>query len=271
MSPIADTPRSMAGSQWLDGNYKGAGYIEAVLINGDTVTNDEYPEVVMTFKHGDFREADKEVAEATGQKLSNVEIKYFTFGTDMVEHGVVSDDGKRFTIKTMMGLWTLEWITAEEAVRIANDGDPIDAPASHYKLEPQRQGKLLWITGPPGLGKSTTAQLLSREHGYVYYEGDCFFSTRNPYIPPDVEKPSIAIVEQRKLLGEGAQARRELGSAMEEAMQSKMKDKKWADFSVLESCYGEMCKDILRERKRMGGDWAIATVLYDRQIRDYVR
>jgi len=47
--------------------------------------------------------------------------------------------------------------------------------------------------------------------------------------------------------------------------------KKWPDFSVLESVYGELCKDILRERKRMGGDWAVATLLMDRQIRDFVR
>ena len=69
-----------ANFPWLDGNYKGTGYLEAVLIKGDTVTNDEYPDVVMTFRHGAFGEADKEVAEATGQKNSNIEIKYSTFG-----------------------------------------------------------------------------------------------------------------------------------------------------------------------------------------------
>ena len=65
-----------------------------------------------------------------------------------------------------------------------------------------------YLKGPPGLGKSTSAQLLSREHGcaynncgvfiwtqivqkiqlmttfrFVYYEGDCFSQLRNPYIP----------------------------------------------------------------------------------------
>ena len=256
---------------WMEGNYKGTGYLEAVLIKGDTVTNDEYPDVVMTFKHGAFGEADKEVADATGQKNSNIEIKYSSFGMDMVEHGVMAEDGKRFTIKTMMGVWRLEWITAEEAERIANDGDPIDAPPSHYKVEPERQGQLVWVTGPPGLGKSTTAQLLARHHGYVYYEGDCFFMGRNPYIPPDVEEPSIAMLGQRKLLGEAARTRRELGAAGDEAVQARMAGEKWADFSVLESCYGELCKDIMRERKRMGGDWAVATVLMDRQLRDFVR
>jgi len=265
--------RSMASTDfpWLDGNYKGTGYLEAVLIKGDTVTNDEYPEVVMTFSHGAFGEADEEVAKATGQKISNIEIKYSTLGIDVVEHGVLSKDGKNFTIKTMMGIWNLEWITAEEAIRIANDGDPIDAPPSHYKLEPERQGRLLWITGAPGLGKSTTAQILSRDHGHVYYEGDCFFMARNPYIHPDVENPSTAILDQRKLLGEEAKMRRELGSAADAQVESKMAEKKWSDFSVMESCYALMCKDILRERKRMGGHWAIATTLIDRQIRDYVR
>ena len=65
--------------------------------------------------------------------------------------------------------------------------------------------------------------------------------------------------------------RRELGTAADQQVEEKCKTKKWADFSIMESCYAELCKDILRERKRMGGDWAIATALIDRQIRDYVR
>jgi len=35
--------------------------------------------------------------------------------------------------------------------------------------------------------------------------------------------------------------------------------------------YREMCKDIARERARLGGDWAISTVLDSRSIRDFVR
>ena len=45
-------------------------------------------------------------------------------------------------------------------------GDPIDDPPSrHYKIQPEYQGRLVWISGAPGLGKSTTAQLLARDHG----------------------------------------------------------------------------------------------------------
>merc|ERR1719350_1330871 len=93
---------------------------------------------------------------------------------------------------------------------MAKDGDSIDAPSNQYKVEPERQGRLIWISGPPGLGKSTSAQLLSREHGFVYYEADCFFGLRNPYIPPDVENPTLATRMQRKLIGEGADERRKV-------------------------------------------------------------
>ena len=33
-------------------------------------------------------------------------------------------------IYNRFGLWTMEWITAEEAERLANDGDPILEPVS---------------------------------------------------------------------------------------------------------------------------------------------
>ena len=62
----------------------------------------------------------------------------------------------------------------------------------------------------PGLGKSTTAQLLSKNHGFVYYECDCFFNGKNPYIPPHVENPSVTQLRQRRLVGEGAEERRRL-------------------------------------------------------------
>ena len=49
--------------------------------------------------------------------------------------------------------------------RMAKIGDPIDAPPCPYKIQPEFQGKLLWITGSPGMGKSTSAQLLARNKG----------------------------------------------------------------------------------------------------------
>ena len=41
--------------------------------------------------------------------------------------------------------------------------------------------------GPPGAGKSTSAQLLGRNHGYIFYEADAFLSCANPFIDPNIE------------------------------------------------------------------------------------
>merc|ERR1719219_946750 len=161
-------------------------------------------------------------------------------------------------------------MTEEEAEELDNDGDPIDAPPNHYKVEPERQGRLIWITGPPGLGKSTSAQLLSREHGYVYYEGDCFFGLRNPYIPPNVDNPSLQSSKQRKLVGEGVKERRAICEKAVKQWEARMEGKE-VDNVALEAMYREMCKDIARERARLGGDWAIAVVLHSQSMRDFVR
>lgn len=64
---------------------------------------------------------------------------------------------------------------------------------------PEKKGKIYWLTGPPGAGKSTMCQLLGREKGFVYYEGDCMLSFINPFIPPDVENPSMAQQQQKGL------------------------------------------------------------------------
>ena len=53
------------------------------------------------------------------------------------------------------------------------------------------------------MGKSTTAQILARSYDYVYYEADCFGSMKNPYIPLDVENPSMAQIHQKNLAGPG--------------------------------------------------------------------
>ena len=61
-------------------------------------------------------------------------------------------------------------ILQDEADEIdADEGDPIDAPPGPYKIQPEYQGRLVWLTGPPGTGKSTTAQLLGRLKGRKMY------------------------------------------------------------------------------------------------------
>ena len=68
-----------------------------------------------------------------------------------VDLGVLLDDGKKIVFKSFLGLiCPFEWITEEEAEELEKEGDPIEAPPSSYKVQPELQGRLICITGPPG-------------------------------------------------------------------------------------------------------------------------
>ena len=125
-------------------------------------------------------------------------------------------------------------------------------------------GRIIWLTGAPGMGKSTSAQILARNHGYVYYEADCFAILKNPYIPLEVENPSLAQVHQATLKGPGMEERkvvierfRNLGFSY--------------DGAVMLDYYQLLAADIAREKARVGGDWTVAAVLLKRENRDQLR
>ena len=246
----------MSGEQtetcpWRDGNYSGQGFVEELVLSGEkAVATANGQNHDMTFKYGVFGEVDEEIAKITGEKNYTVEIKFEEVGKENVNYGVLVEDGTTFFIKTFYGLWTLHWVTEEEAHRLATDGDPILSPPSPYKVEPERQGKLLWLTGAPGLGKSTSAQRLGRDHGYVYYEADCFLGRKNPYIPVEAEEPSLAVMTQRKLVGEGAAERALVVATATKHIEAKMQGLEWEP-AVIETGYREMCRDIARERARL--------------------
>ena len=90
-------------------------------------------------------------------------------------------------------------ITQPLKKELAEDRDHKDTPSCLYKIQPENQGQLVWLSGPPGAGKSTTGQLMSKEAEYVYLEADCTMNNLNPFVPPDVENPTIAAFQQKAL------------------------------------------------------------------------
>merc|ERR1719384_2114017 len=89
----------------------------------------------------------------------------------------------------------------EEFDKFISSGDPADAYPHPYKVQPENQGKLIWLSGAPGLGKSTSAMLLGKNAGYVYYEADSFMNNMNPYVSTDVDEPTLAMMSQKFLKG----------------------------------------------------------------------
>ena len=64
----------------------------------------------------------------------------------MSDYGVILEDGTKLVLKGMSGIRTWIWISEEEAELIENDGDPIEAPTSPYKMEPERQGRFVFFS-----------------------------------------------------------------------------------------------------------------------------
>jgi len=224
-----------------------------------------------TCKYGELGDTHPEVAKITGQKKNNLEMSFMEGKWKIA--GVVSDDGKTFTYWAMINkidVW--EWLTEEEYLAWKDSGDPVDAPTCHYKIQPEKVGKLLFISGGPGMGKSTTGQLLSKVAGYVYYEADCFMNHVNPFIPPEAEEPSMAQMGQFPLIPLKGVPQDRIDAAtdcMKDFMQ--LLEGKQYDTKKVEKFYSFMCQDIAAQRRRIGGDWVVAHAVPTRAIRDHIR
>ena len=120
------------------------------------------------------------------------------------------------------------------------------------------------------MGKSTSAQMLGRDHGYVYYEADCFAALKNPYIPLDVKDPSLAQIKQKILKGPGADARLEMLTKTRDMWLDLFNGKEF-DREMMKTYYGAMAADIGAEKKRIGGDFAVANVIITKEVRDKMR
>ena len=120
------------------------------------------------------------------------------------------------------------------------------------------------------MGKSSSAQILARLHGYVYYEADCFAAMKNPYVDLSTDNPSLATITQKTLKGPGMEDRRELLQSVRSIWADLMSGKEY-DKELFNKFYQEMAGDISRDKKRIGGNWAIAHVLLTREIRERMR
>ena len=154
---------------WRDGLYKATNCVfDSVRVSGSTgFAMGMHWEI----KTGDFGETEDEIRVKSGQERYNIQTTT-KFGMDLVEPGVISADGLTMWVKTVSGLGVMQWCSEKDEELFEASKDPVEAPSHPYEENPGHLGKFLWITGPPGLGKSTVSQLLAREHGFVFYEGD---------------------------------------------------------------------------------------------------
>jgi len=274
-------------SKLLEGYYEATDSFYRILKNIDgkiacsDVSGNEYP---MTIEYGDFGEADPEIEKRSGFKHYNVRLTMTFMGDEnevekegsekkkmeFNDLGVLFDEGRKCCMKGMAGVSGLHKINEEELEKILNDFDPVEAPPGPYKVQPEKKGKIIWLTGAPGMGKSTSAQLLARNHGYVYYEADCFMAFKNPYVPLDVPNPSMAQMYQKTLKGSGMEERQAAVKKSQAVWGDLMAGNDY-DREIMLEFYRHMAGDIASEKKRIGGDFAVAHVLLSAEVRAAMR
>ena len=94
-----------------------------------------------------------------------MEMSYY--GGKLVILGVISEDGEHIYTSNSKNSDHFKWISDDDFTKFLESRDPMEAPSCPYKIQPENQGKLVWLSGPPGVGKSTTGQLLAKKANYV--------------------------------------------------------------------------------------------------------
>ena len=169
--------------------------------------------------------------------------------------GVVLEDGKTIYMKSFRGQGTekIYWVDQEELQEILNNREHYLTPSTFYKIQPEIQGKVIFLTGPPGAGKSTSASLLAKGNGFVYYEADGFLSLVNPYVPLDCD-PGLGVHQQLALKGF---PERTVKLASDFVLQ--MLSKSIVDLNETSKGFYKVLVDhIKREKARIGGDWIVS-------------
>jgi gluconate kinase len=185
--------------------------------------------------------------------------------------GVISEDGETiYSWGLMNAVDVLQWQSDEDLKTLYEDREQYDSPKCPYKIQPENQGKVVWLSGPPGAGKSTTAQLMGRDAGYVYYEADCALNFLNPFVPSDVDNPTIAAFRQKPLKGIPRDVAEDVKEA-EVEFDKLMQPGANVDLDKLKTGYTTLAKDINAQKKRIGGNFSIAEAVTSRSFRDHIR
>lgn len=221
--------------------------------------------------HGEFDHSDKRGLEASGAKAYNVKMVMggedsFAVVDKYEAFAFVDESGEKLTF--MDGNY-MKWVTddEEEKKRLEEDmSEPADFPPHGYTPRPNVQGRIIWLSGGTGMGKTTTAKMLQENHGFVNYEGDCFLYGLNPFVGSAPKgqthfgtKTLRGISDERK-------------KACKDLMEGYMKQLKGEEVpvEVWRTAYKLMCQDILAQRARIGGDWVIGQAVYTREGRHTV-
>ena len=122
---------------------------------------------------GDFGPARAEVKEASG--ISNYNMKLVSVMHSNFAVVNQSGDMMWFWGSTDSQVHIITKLSQEQVHKKRLERDHIETPSCpHITPKPGTPGKIYWLSGVPGAGKSTTCQLMAREKGYRRVRRDLF-------------------------------------------------------------------------------------------------
>jgi len=217
----------------------------------------------------------KEIVELTGKTHFN-----FKIGKSNDHKFVMNDEGTKayfeesdeVTREKRMDI--LEWISDEEFQKILEEREDIDYPSCPYDEEQPKKkpGMIFWLTGVPGSGKSTTCQLMARNHGFVYLEVDGYMFMINPF--PDLNKgnPSVSARVNKALKGVPKEDVKALIDSHKMVGNIFRKDYTKEQFSNdLKPQMEYYLRNIKKQHERLGGDFALAWSSITRAQREFCK
>ena len=134
----------------------------------------------------------------------------------------------------------------------------------------RKAGKILWVSGRSGSGKSTVGALLGETYGFTHYEADAFMFHHDPFSGP-MYKPG----EKPVLPGVSREQKNICKRVVTEGYMPLVSGRGKPKFKIFSEFYNLLCKNILEERKTRCSHnkcpWAVTNALYTRECRDYIR
>ena len=260
--------------------FNGYPYLVMVVkgenIDFTNISNYDYPDEEIppantgTFEHGSFHECPEEIKELSGETHFN--LKMIAMEGKVTSFMVLAEDGKSMVSTAFdgQGVQKSRWVSKEELMEIGKERDSCLNPSTVYKIQPDVQGKLLFLSGPPGSGKSTSGLLLAQSADYVYYEADCFVNLQNPYLPLDVKEPSVAFPRQPPLKDFPLDTVKAVAGIIKDY--NNFAEGKEFDRENIKQFYMKVADHVKQEKERIGGlNWVVAQAVPHRWLRDYMR
>ena len=154
----------------------------------------------------------------------------------------------------------------------------------HITPRPEKRGKIYWLSGPPGSGKSTTCQLMAKKKDFRFYEADSMMTLVNPFVDINLENVGKAFLAQKPLKvsywADGFEWCETLtnnfqGVSYEDAKAVLSSAKVFDNMSkgqvdgldeLTQPLLRFTCTEIVKQKKRLGGDFAVAQAVMSRNI-----